>query len=58
MNNPYLPDNLQDTGNDAGEDEIYEVACARFGTPDPTDEQLRMAQAELTDAWQTYEDEI
>ena len=58
MNNPYLPDNLEDTGNDAGEDEIYEVACARFGTPDPTDEQLRMAQAELTDAWQTYEDEI
>ena len=56
--NPYLPDNLEDTGNDAGEDEIYEVACARFGTPDPTDEQLRMAQAELTDAWQTYEDEV
>jgi hypothetical protein len=56
--NPYLPDNLQDTGNDAGEDEVFDLACARFGTPDPTDEELRIANQELYDAWQDYEGEV
>ena len=57
--NPHLPDNQQDIDHDptAVADEIYELACEKFSTAHPDEDQLFEAEEELSQAWEAWENE-
>jgi hypothetical protein len=51
--NDYFPAGQKNIDN--LEDEVWDYACQRYGTPDPSLAQLQLANQEITDAWEDYE---